>query len=58
MAGVQLKGWFFDQGVRDQTNLQGKWNYDVKWSLPAFGPMANTGEQISMTGRDRQTTWD
>ena len=49
MAGVQLKGWFFDQGVRDQTNLQGKWNFDVKWSLPAFGPMANAGEQITVT---------
>ena len=49
MIGVQLKGWFFDQGVRDQTNLQGKWNFDVKWSLPAFGPMANTGEQVTVT---------
>jgi uncharacterized protein (TIGR03435 family) len=49
MFGVQLRGWVFDQGVRDQTNLQGKWNFDVKWSLPVFGPMANASEQITVT---------
>lgn len=49
MVGVQLNANFFDQGVRDQTNLEGKWNFEVKWSLPAFGPMANTGERISVT---------
>jgi uncharacterized protein (TIGR03435 family) len=49
MAGVQLNNRFFDQGVRDQTNLQGKWNFDLKWSLPAFGPLADSGEHISVT---------
>jgi uncharacterized protein (TIGR03435 family) len=48
MVGVRLNARFFDQGVRDQTNLQGKWNFDVKWSLPLIGPMANTGERISV----------
>jgi uncharacterized protein (TIGR03435 family) len=48
MVGVQLKGWFFDQGVRDETNIKGKWNFDVKWSMPLIGPMANTGERISV----------
>lgn len=48
MAGVQLNGNFFDQGVRDLTNLQGKWNFNVKWSLPIFGPMANSSEKITV----------
>jgi uncharacterized protein (TIGR03435 family) len=49
MIGVQLSGGFFDRAVRDQTNLQGKWNFDVKWSLPLIGPMANAAEKISVT---------
>jgi len=47
MAGVRLTLNFFDQAVRDLTNLPGKWNFDVKWSLPLIGP--NTGEQITVT---------
>lgn len=48
MFGVQLNGNFFDQGVHDLTNLQGKWNFDVKWSLPVFGPLGNGGERITV----------
>lgn len=48
MFGVQLNGNFFDQGVRDLTNLKGKWNFDVKWSLPVFGPLANGAERITV----------
>ncbi len=48
MFGVQLNGNYFDPGVRDQTNLTGKWNFDTKWSLPVFGPLANAGERITV----------
>ncbi len=48
MVGVQLNGNFFDQAVHDQTNLTGKWNFDVKWSLPLFGPLAGSGQSISV----------
>lgn len=34
--------------VRDQTGLKGKWNFDVKWSLPLFGPLAETAERITL----------
>ena len=36
-------------GVQDQTGLKGKWNFDVKWSLPLFAPMANSGERITVS---------
>jgi uncharacterized protein (TIGR03435 family) len=32
MLGIQLR-----VPVIDQTGLQGKWNFDVKWSMPAIG---------------------
>ncbi len=35
--------------VHDQTGLKGKWNFDVRWSLPSFGPMANNGERITVS---------
>lgn len=48
MVGVQLNGNFFDQTVHDQTNLKGKWNFDVKWSLPIFGGLAGSGPGVSV----------
>jgi uncharacterized protein (TIGR03435 family) len=43
MVGTQL-----NTPVLDQTGLKGMWNFDVKWSLPFFGPMGNSGERISI----------
>jgi uncharacterized protein (TIGR03435 family) len=40
MLGIQLR-----VPVIDQTGLQGKWNFDVKWSVPATGMSATN--QIS-----------
>ncbi len=55
MFGVQLNGGFFDQAVADRTNIEGKWNFDVKWSMPLPLPMGNTGERISVADAiDRQ----
>jgi uncharacterized protein (TIGR03435 family) len=34
--------------VQDHTGLEGKWNFDVKWSAPLIGPMANSGERITV----------
>jgi uncharacterized protein (TIGR03435 family) len=49
MVGVQLNAGYFNPVVLDQTNLNGKWNFDVKWSLPVFGPMAGGAQSISVT---------
>ena len=43
MRGAQL-----NTPVLDQTGLKGMWNFDVKWSLQLFGPMASTGDRISL----------
>jgi uncharacterized protein (TIGR03435 family) len=35
--------------VLDQTGLEGRWNFDIRWSLQMFGPaMANTGDRITL----------
>ena len=34
--------------VLDRTGLQGTWNFDVRWSLPFLGPMAGSGERITV----------
>jgi uncharacterized protein (TIGR03435 family) len=35
--------------VLDQTGLEGRWNFDVRWSLMAMGPMmANNGDRITL----------
>lgn len=34
--------------VQDQTGLKGKWNFDVKWSLPVFGRATDSGDRIAM----------
>lgn len=33
--------------VLNETGLEGRWNFDVKWSMGIIGPMAATGEHIS-----------
>jgi len=43
MRGVQV-----NTPVLDQTGLKGMWNFDVKWSLALFGPMAGSGDRISV----------
>jgi len=47
MIGVQINAGYFNPTVLDQTNLKGKWNFDVKWSLPALVPLADSGQSIS-----------
>ena len=32
--------------VQDQTGVKGKWNFDIKWSLPAFGPAGDSGDAL------------
>jgi uncharacterized protein (TIGR03435 family) len=34
--------------VLDQTGLNGKWNFDVRWTLGFMGPMGMAGERISV----------
>ena len=34
--------------VLNRTGLQGIWNFDVRWSLPFLGPMAGSGERITV----------
>ncbi len=34
--------------VLDQTGLEGRWNFDVKWSIGIFGPMMSQGERITV----------
>lgn len=34
--------------VLDQTGLQGEWNFNVHWSLGLIGPMADSGQRISV----------
>ena len=43
MRGVQV-----NTPVLDQTGLKGMWNFDVKWSLALFGPMAGSADRISV----------
>jgi uncharacterized protein (TIGR03435 family) len=35
--------------VLDQTNLKGKWNFDLKYSLPIFANTSSAGERTSVT---------
>lgn len=46
MVGIQINAGYFNPTVLDRTNLKGKWNFDVKWSLPMIGPVAD-GQSIS-----------
>jgi uncharacterized protein (TIGR03435 family) len=41
MLGAQI-----NTPVTDQTGIKGMWNFDIRWSLPLFGPNAS-GAQIS-----------
>ena len=34
--------------VLDETGLKGNWNFDVKWSMQFTGPLAGTGDRISI----------
>lgn len=43
-----MRGVLVSTPVLDQTGLKGMWSFDVKWSLPLFGPMASSGDRISV----------
>ena len=48
-AGLRnMRGAVLATPVLDRTGLNGMWNFDVKWSLPVMGPMANSSDRISL----------
>ena len=34
--------------IVEDTGLKGRWNFDVRWSIGMFGPMASQGDRISL----------
>jgi uncharacterized protein (TIGR03435 family) len=46
-----LRGMMFstlNSPVQDETGLKGKYNFDLRWSAPIFGPMNQGGDRITM----------
>jgi len=35
--------------IIEDTGLKGRWNFDVRWSIGIFGPMASQGDRIGVT---------
>jgi uncharacterized protein (TIGR03435 family) len=44
MMGADLGG----RAVSDETDLKGRWNFDVRWSMQFMGPMGGTGDRIPL----------